>query len=118
MTAHKCTIKELGYVSPNDRLLRIIVVMIIRIYLKDGLKGLQAHSTGHRPGYLQMPTFALKGQKLITLVGLLPFQGVAAAHRLTQGVAAAHRLTQGVALGYGLIAPSGRAQLSLQNSNN
>ena len=104
MTAHKCTIKELGYVSPNDGLLRIIVVMIIRIYLKDGLKGLQAH----RPGYLQMPTFALKGQKLITLVGLLPFQGVAAAHRLTQGVA----------LGYGLIAPSGRAQLSLQNSNN
>ena len=108
MTAHKCTIKELGYVSPNDGLLRIIVVMIIRIYLKDGLKGLQAHSPGHRPGYLQMPTFALKGQKLTTLVGLLPFQGVAAAHRLTQGVA----------LGYGLIAPSGRAQLSLQNSNN
>jgi hypothetical protein len=31
-------VKKNGYVSPNDWLLRIIVVMITRIYPKDGLQ--------------------------------------------------------------------------------
>ena len=74
MTAHKCTIKELGYVSPNDGLLRIIVVMIIRIYLKDGLKGLQAHSPGHRPGWFVCATIALKGQNLQQEKCFCPFR--------------------------------------------
>ena len=85
-----------GYVSPNDWLLRIIVVMIIHIYPKDGLR-----STS---GCL-LPKGRKKGQKLITLVELLPFQGVADAHRLTQGVA----------LGYWLIAPSGRYRVIADN---
>ena len=78
--------------SPNDWLLSIIIVMIFRIYPKDGLKGQQAHSPGHRPGYSRHPVFALKGQKHITLVWLLPLQGVVAAHRLTQGGALGYEL--------------------------
>ena len=63
-----------------------------RLLPKDGLKGQQANSPGQRPGYSRHIVFALKGQKLITLVWLLPFQGVAAAHRLTQGVALGYEL--------------------------
>ena len=37
--------------------------MIIRMYPTCGLKGQQANSPGHRPGYSGQTTFALKGQK-------------------------------------------------------
>ena len=42
---------------------------------RNGLKGQKALSPGHRPGYQQMPTFALKGQKPYESDMLLPFQG-------------------------------------------
>ena len=50
--------------------------MIIRMYLIDGLKGQQANSPGHRPGYGESVMLALKGQKHCFLLRLLPFQGV------------------------------------------
>ena len=63
--------------------------MIIRMYPTDGLKGQQALSPGHRPGYSRQATFALQGQKRYIRVSpkvmayegdahlyrLLPFQG-------------------------------------------
>ena len=48
---------------------------VMKTLCRNGLKGQKALSPGHRPGYQQMPTFALKGQKPYESDMLLPFQG-------------------------------------------
>ena len=50
--------------------------MIIRIYEIGGLKAQQANSIGHRPMYPEVDLFALKGQKHLFMLELLPLQGV------------------------------------------
>ena len=74
---------------------------------RNGLKGQKALSPGHRPGCKDVGKFALKGQKPY----LVHYAFALTGRRLRT------TLTQGDALGYGLIAPSGRAQRNLRNLN-
>ena len=49
--------------------------MIIRNYPIERPEGAKAHSLGHRPKKMEVGNFALKGQKHLFLLGLLPLQG-------------------------------------------
>ncbi len=89
----------------------IQVSHVMEYQCTNGLKGQQAHSPRQRPGYQQMPTFALKGQKHNR-----DESPTCSAFALS-GRDCHHRPTQGAALGYGLIAPSGRTQLNLRKLN-
>ena len=94
--------------------------MINRMYLTNGLKGQQANSPGHRPGYRGHAASALKGQKHCSLLGFCPFRARVVTRPSTQGVALGyvlialsgriypHKCPQGVALGYVLDGLSGR----------
>ena len=73
---------------------------------RNGLKGQQALSPGHRPGYKDMGKLALKGHKLYLLPSAFALSG-----RPIQ----CNTLTQGNALGLELAGLSGRLQ---QNSRN
>ncbi len=78
---------------------------IMRHQCTNGLKGQQAHSPRQRLGYWQMPTFALKGQKL-SQEATPQYNAFALSGRGHHDCS-----TQGVALGYELIAPMGCTQL-------
>jgi hypothetical protein len=65
---------------------------------RNGLKGQQALSPGHRPGYMGTGKLALKGQKPYLVVDAFALTG-----RCLRTAS-----TQGAALGWKLNAPSGR----------
>ena len=75
---------------------------------RNGLKGQQALSPGHRPGYKDMGKLALKGHKLY----LLP-----SAFALSGRPILCNILTQGNALGWELVGLSGRLQQNSRNFN-
>ena len=79
---------------------------VMRTPSRNGLKGQQALSPGHRTGYKDMGKLALKGHKLY----LLP-----SAFALSGRPILCNTLTQGNALGWELAGLSGRLQ---QNSRN
>ena len=92
--------------------------MIIRMYATDGLKGQQAHSPGHRPGYSGQVVFALKGQKRFSWASssAVTYEGDAVyAGFCPYRACLSHGFSQGDALGYVLIAPSGRYRVHADN---
>ena len=103
---------------------------VMRTPSRNGLKGQQALSPGHRPGYKDMGKLALKGHKLYLLPSAFALSGrPILCNTLTQGKLyllpsafalsgrpiLCNTLTQGNTLGWELAGLSGRLQ---QNSRN